>query len=97
RGRPRRVALRQPFEGDREPSDVPPERVVRHQQRRRHRGAAIVVEQRGSVAMPAPSSPWWKSDRAEMGAAGPAARREEGEYSPYLTDEQRSRRGGSAR
>ena len=32
-----------------------------------------------------------------MGAAGPAARREEGEYSPYLTDEQRSRRAGSAR
>ena len=43
------------------------------------------------------SSPWRKSDRAEMGAAGPAARREEGEYSPYLTDEQRSRRAGSAR
>ncbi len=43
-----------------------------------------------------PSSPWRKSDRAEMGAAGPAARREEGEYSPYLTDEQRSRRAGSA-
>ena len=32
-----------------------------------------------------------------MGAAGPAARREEGEYSAYLTDEQRSRRAGSAR
>src|SRR6266700_1856431 len=32
-----------------------------------------------------------------MGAAGPAARREEGDYSPYLTDEQRSRRAGSAR
>src|SRR5438105_2560953 len=32
-----------------------------------------------------------------MGAAGPAARREEGEYSTYLTDEQRSRRAGSAR
>ena len=31
------------------------------------------------------------------GAAGPAARREEGEYSAYLTDEQRSRRAGSAR
>src|SRR5207247_9313076 len=30
----------------------------------------------------AASSPWWKADRAEMGAAGPAARREEGEYSP---------------
>src|SRR5688572_11130299 len=43
------------------------------------------------------SSPRWKSDRAEMGAAGPAARREEGEYSAYLTDEQRSRRAGSAR
>src|SRR4249919_3656154 len=43
------------------------------------------------------SSPWRKSDRAEMGAAGPAARREEGEYSAYSTDEQRSRRAGSAR
>jgi peptidyl-prolyl cis-trans isomerase SurA len=43
------------------------------------------------------SSPGMKSDRAEMGAAGPAARREEGEYSSYLTDEQRSRRAGSAR
>jgi len=32
-----------------------------------------------------------------MGAAGPAARGEEGEYSAYLTDEQRSRRAGSAR
>src|SRR5438552_18454690 len=32
-----------------------------------------------------------------MGAAGPAARREEGEYSPHLTDEQRGRRAGSAR
>ena len=32
-----------------------------------------------------------------MGAAGPAARREEGEYRAYLTDEQRSGRAGSAR
>src|SRR5882762_4191739 len=32
-----------------------------------------------------------------MGAAGPAARREEGDYSPYLTDEQRSRWAGSTR
>src|SRR5438477_2319294 len=32
-----------------------------------------------------------------MGAAGPAARREEGEYRAYSTDEQRSRRAGSAR
>src|SRR2546423_5716255 len=32
-----------------------------------------------------------------MGAAGPAARREEGEYRAYLTDEQRSRRAGSGR
>ena len=51
----------------------------------------------GAPPPPSASSPWRKSDRAEMGAAGPAARREEGEYSPYLTDEQRSRRAGSAR
>src|SRR5205809_2751797 len=60
---------------------------------------AMVSTLVGGPAAPArknPSSPWWKSDRAEMGAAGPAARREEGEYSPYLTDEQRSTRGPRA-
>ena len=36
-------------------------------------------------------------DRAWRSAAGPDARREEGEYSTYSTDEQRSRRPGSAR